>query len=107
MRFFLSSDDLIDSIARTTNIGPVNRFFAPPLIELIVFSSAQDDLVEGDECLVFTLSINETQLDPRDQGQVDFSSSVALVRILDGVIGECMVAIILHPYVLYYPSLHV
>ena len=82
------TDDLVNSTARTVILVPVNRFFSRPQPELILFSAVPDDLDEGRECLVFTLSINETQLDPRDQGQVDLSTSVALVRILDEVIGE-------------------
>ncbi len=89
---YCPTDDLVNSTARTVILGPVNRFFFPRLPELIVFSTVRDNLNEGEECLVFTLSINETQLDPRDQGQVDFSSSVALVRINDLSIGECLVA---------------
>ena len=77
------TDDLVNSAARTVILGPVNRFLISRLPELIVFSTVLDILNEGGECLVFTLSINETQLDPRDQGQVDLSSSVALVRIND------------------------
>ena len=73
------ADDLVNSAARTVILAPGNRLF--PFSELIVFSTVLDILNEGEECLVFTLSINETQLDPRDQGQVDLSSSVALVRI--------------------------
>ena len=34
------------------------------------------------------LSVNETELDPRDQGQVDISNGVALVRIQDEGIGK-------------------
>ena len=42
-----------------------------------------DDLVEDVECLLLALSVNETALDPRDQGQVDFYNNVSLVRIED------------------------
>ena len=47
------------------------------------YSLAIDGLVEGEECLLFTVSVNETELDPRDQGLVDISNSVALFRIQD------------------------
>ena len=60
--------------------------FLPPPPSLIAYTAAQDFLVERLECLVFTLSVNETALDPRDRGQVDFSTNVALVRIQDEVI---------------------
>ncbi len=81
--YIVPTDDLVYSAARTVILGSENRFFFSRSPELIVFSTVLDDLNEGEECLVFTLSINETQLDPRDQGQVDLSSSVALVRIND------------------------
>ena len=61
--------------------------FAPP-VPFFAYLAAQDDIVEDEECLVFSLSINETALDPRDQGQVDFDNSVALVRIEDEQIGK-------------------
>ena len=64
----------------------LGRFFPPP-IPFFGYAAAEDDIIEGEECLVFTLSVNETALDPRDQGQVDISSDVALVRIED-LIGE-------------------
>ena len=63
----------------------LGRFTAPP--PLLSYEIATDALVEPVECLVITLSINETALDPRDQGQVDFNNSVALVRIKDAEIG--------------------
>lgn len=46
------------------------------------FEIALDDLVESEECLLLTMSVNETELDPRDQGQVDLVDSVAIVRII-------------------------
>ena len=52
------------------------------------FATRRDGLDEGTECLVAILSVDETALDPRDQGQVDISNSVALVRISDNIIGE-------------------
>ena len=51
------------------------------------FTVAFDDQSEGQECLIVELSVDETQLDPRDQGQVDFSNGVALFRI-DDLIGK-------------------
>ncbi len=102
MSSIVPTDDLVNSTARTVILGPVNRFFFPRLPELIVFSTVLDNLNEGEECLVFTLSINETQLDPRDQGQVDLSSSVALVRINDLNIGECLVACVKIVYIIIY-----
>ena len=57
--------------------------FSPPQTFLYSYAAAQDDLVEPEECLVLIMSVNETALDPRDQGQVDISDGVALVRIQD------------------------
>ena len=48
-----------------------------------LYTLAIDGLIEPEECLVFTLSVDETALDPRDQGQVDISDGVTLIRIQD------------------------
>ena len=63
-----------------------NVHLGNPLIPLPlsnIFEVVLDDMTEEEECLLFTLSINETALDPRDQGQVDIANSVALIRIED------------------------
>ena len=59
----------------------ISPFF--PSFGLVEFPVATDDLVEGVECLLLALSVNETVLDPRDQGQVDFYNNVSLIRIED------------------------
>ena len=56
--------------------------------DTVTFNFVLDGLREGTECLVVVLSVNETELDPRDQGQVEISNGVALVRILDEDIGK-------------------
>lgn len=45
--------------------------------------ATQDDVQEEEECLVFSLTINETQLDVRDRGEVDLDISVTLARLQD------------------------
>ena len=60
----------------------IDLAFFPPFGS-VSFPAIEDNLDEGRECLVVVLSVNETELDPRDQGQVDFVNSVALIRIED------------------------
>ncbi len=45
--------------------------------------ATQDDEEEDEECLVFSLAIDQTQLDSRDQGQIDLDITVALARLQD------------------------
>ena len=52
------------------------------------FTTVRDDRDENIECLVIVLSVNETALDPRDQGRVDISNGVTLVRIQGEGIGK-------------------
>ena len=54
----------------------------------VFFSFVLDGLDEGTECLIVVLSVNETELDPRDQGRVNIINGVALVRIQDEEIGK-------------------
>lgn len=64
----------------------IDLAFSPPFASFEV-AVARDNLIEGTECLIFELSVNESELVPRDQGQVDFSNSVALL-IIDDEVGE-------------------
>ena len=76
------SDDLLSGDRVVYNLHLGNPLiFVPPLPS--AFLALQDDMTEEEECLVFVLSINETALDPRDQGQVDIANDVALLRIQD------------------------
>lgn len=68
----------------------INLAFFPPSGSA-GFSPIIDGIQEELECLVLEVSINESLLDPRDQGQVDISNGVALVRIED-LSGECCIS---------------
>ena len=46
------------------------------------FTLVPDNIPEGEECLVITVRVDEAQLDPRDQGQVDVFD-LTLFRIFD------------------------
>ncbi len=72
-----AAEDLENSDPVTVNIDLA--FF--PTFGFAEFTVACDDQFEGQECLIVELSVNETQLDPRDQGLVDFYNGVALFRI--------------------------
>lgn len=74
----IAVDDLTGASPRTVSLPPLGSGQIS-----ILFSSAIDNLDEEEECLVFILSVDETQLDPRDQGQVDIDSDVALGRLQD------------------------
>ncbi|XP_064395240.1 uncharacterized protein LOC135342430 isoform X2 [Halichondria panicea] len=74
----ITLDDLIGASPRTVSLPPLGSGQIS-----ILFSSSIDNLDEEEECLVFILSVDETQLDPRDQGQVDIDSDVALGRLQD------------------------
>ena len=78
---FTTADDFVGAQPFTVDLL-LGRFTGPP--PLYSYVIALDGLDEPVECLVITLSINETALDPRDQGLVDLANSVALVRIEDG-----------------------
>ena len=75
------SEDLSSADTVVFNLHLGNPLIDPP--QPFAFLTSQDDMMEEEECLVFTLSINETALDPRDQGQVDLANDVALLRIQD------------------------
>ena len=55
-----------------------------PLRQLYV--TVDDGISENEECLVFTLSVNEDELDERDRGELDIVRSVLLLRIEDGTL---------------------
>ena len=75
------SDDLVSGDTVVFNLHLGNPLIDP--LRPFAFSTLQDNMMEEEECLVFTLSINETALDPRDRGQVDLANDVALLRIQD------------------------
>ncbi len=86
--FVIFAADLVDPSAQTIDLNPINRFFVAPVLNLFEYSTSLDGLDEDEECLLFVLSINETELDPRDVGQVDLSNNVALLRIIDEEFGK-------------------
>ena len=71
-----------DPVTLTLDLDVRNAISGVPLAR---FSIAADNVVEGvgRECLVATLSVDESQLDPRDRGQVDIFNGVALSIIAD------------------------
>ena len=75
----MNSDPVVVSVDRSSEFS---------ISDPVFFNFTLDGLYEGTECLIVVLSVNETELDPQDQGQVEISDDVALVRILDGDIGK-------------------
>ena len=75
--------DLVDKDPMTSDLFVRNVLTTGVGIAFQQYSLAIDGLVEGEECLLFIVSVNETELDPRDQGQVNISNGVALFRIQD------------------------
>ena len=62
----------------TTLSGQAGDMFSPPELYLEAY---QDGIAEQLEGFVLLLEINESELDPRDVGNVSLSRSVYLVRI--------------------------
>ena len=60
-------------------------FSRPPVI-LHQYTIVNDGISENEECLVFTLSVDEDELDARDRGNLDILRSVLLLRIEDGTL---------------------
>ena len=84
---YFAVEDLENSNPQVVNLDLRSIGF-PIVADSVYLLTAVDGLDEPEECLVLTLSINETALDSRDQGRVDFVNSVALVRIEDVETGE-------------------
>ena len=64
----------------------IDPAFFPPFAPVTI-TALSDGEQEGTECLVLVLSVNETQLDPRDRGQLNFGNQFALIR-LDEIISK-------------------
>ena len=62
----------------TTLPGLAEGFFDPPELYLEAY---QDGIAEQSEGFVLLLEIDESELDPRDVGNVSLSRSVYLIRI--------------------------
>ena len=62
----------------TTLPGLAGGFFIPSYLSLEAY---QDGIAERSEGFVLLLEIDESELDPRDMGNVSLSRSVYLVRI--------------------------
>ena len=62
----------------TTLSGLAGGIFVPPSLSLNAY---QDGIAEQPEGFVLRLEIVESELDPRDMGNVSLSRSVYLVRI--------------------------
>ena len=78
------SDDLLKGDSLILNVNLAMSGVLPSIpSQTVTLMAIQDDLIESEECLVFSLSIIETALDPRDRGQVDIARTVALLRIQD------------------------
>ena len=83
--FCCAEEDLVSSDPILVSVDLSSGFSAS---DSVFFNFVLDGLHEGTECLIVVLSVNETELHPRDQGQVEITDDVALVRILDGDIGK-------------------
>ena len=79
----IATDDLLDGESIFLNLKLVMGSVLPSTPTHVTFMAIQDDLNEGEECLMFDLSINETALDPRDREHVDIANNIALLRIQD------------------------
>lgn len=65
----------------TINLFPGGFISRPPI--LLLYNIVNEGISENEECLIFTLSVNEDDLDERDRGALDFVRSVLLLRIED------------------------
>ena len=81
--FLINAADLVDKDPMTSDLFVRSGFASGVGIAFQQYSLAIDGLVEGEECLLFIMSVNETELDPRDRGLVDITNGVALFRIQD------------------------
>jgi len=76
----------IDDLANITdnsfliNLGTTSS--APSDIS-VEYLAVDDSVAEAEECLVFSLAVDESLLDPRDIGSIDLVPSLALIRIQD------------------------
>ena len=73
----------LDTTVSVSGTGIIPSFVVP-------FETYQDGVREGAEGLVLYLDIDESELDPRDVGEVSLDRSFYLVRITE--LGMCTIA---------------